>query len=349
MPAISIVQWYTNHPMAPPPPPLHKISHLSIIGNGNVSLDVARILLSDVHTLSKYDVPKSVIDVLSTSKIQHISIIGRRGPLEAAFTIKELREMINLPTAYMLPLDPSLTIPSSDGRPLTRQQSRILQLLHKGSPNPPRSASKSWSLEFFRSPVGLAPSTTCSPPRLSLSLAHTSVDPKAVRPRAIPTGQVSTLSTDFVVTSLGFHAEPNEFYDPSAGFLRNVSGRVVTEAGEVLRNVYASGWAATGAKGVLAGTMMNANSVADTIVGDWKADSSRSAYSMSGNARLFEANEDLQVDSLPEEVERGLKEGAVVQYKDWKAIDLEERYIGSLAGKERERFGWERARGKLLT
>ena len=332
---MSIVHWYTNHPNAPPPPPLHKISHLSIIGNGNVSLDVARILLSNVRTLAKYDVPKSVLDVLSTSNVEHISIIGRRGPLEAAFTTKELREMINLPETYMVPLHPSLTKPEP-GQTLTRQQSRILQLLQKGSKKIPGPTFKSWSLEFFRSPVGFAlPPSTPSSPRLSLSLAHTTVDKKS---RAIPTGETSTLSTDFVVTSLGFHAEPvqYELYDPSVGHLRNVSGRMVNAAGETLSNLYASGWAATGAKGVLASTMLDAYGVADTIVKDWEA----------GSLGISEGP--LSMDSLPGEVEKGLKEGVVVQYEDWKTIDLEERFRGSLVGKERERLDWEEARNLFL-
>lgn len=161
--------------------------------------------------------------------------------------------------------------------------------------------------------------------------------------RAIPNGQTSTLSTDFVVTSLGFHAEPVDsgFYDPAVGHLRNVSGRVVTAEGKTMKNVYASGWAATGAKGVLASTMMNAYGVADTMASDWTT--------MGGSIGsevpvLGLTNEDPEMHSLPEEVERGIRDGVVVQYKDWKVIDLEERFKGSMVGKERERLGWEDAR-----
>ena len=348
---MSIVHWYTNHPNAPPPPPLHKVSHLSIIGNGNVSLDVARILLSDVRTLSKYDIPKSVLDILSASKVEHISIIARRGPLEAAFTIKELRELMNLPKVSMIPLHSSLTTPLSDSRVLTRQQMRMLQLLRTGSDHSSRPNSKSWSLEFFRSPIGLDLPTSPRSPRPSLSLAHTAVDPKSYYPKAIPTGEISTLPTDFVITSLGFHAEPvqSEFYDGGVGHLRNVLGRILNESGETLKNVYASGWAGTGAKGVLASTMLNAYSVADTIVGDWQASSKgRSVDPSPAAAPSFEVNEDPQKESIPEEVERGLKEGIVVQYEDWKTIDLEERFRGSITGKERERLGWEEARDLFM-
>ncbi|KAG1855547.1 hypothetical protein C8R48DRAFT_776428 [Suillus tomentosus] len=86
-------------PPSPPPPALDKITHLTLIGQGNVSLDIARILLTSPSVLRQYDVPEHVLEVLSRSTVKHVSIVGRRGPLEAAFTTKELREMINLPEA----------------------------------------------------------------------------------------------------------------------------------------------------------------------------------------------------------------------------------------------------------
>lgn len=337
MPAISIVHWYTQHPLAArTPPPLDKVSHISIIGNGNVSLDVARILLMDVGVLTKYDVPEMVLDVLSRSTVKHVSIIGRRGPLEAAFTMKELREMINLPEASMVPLETSLVTPPSDGPPLTRQQSRVLQLLQQGSRNLPGSRPKTWSLEFFRSPVGLTPPESISSPA-QLSLAHTTVEPTTRR--AVPTGAVSTISTDLVVTSLGFQAEPNNFYDPAFRHLRNIAGRITNPEGQILKNLYSSGWASTGAKGVLASTLMNAYSVADTIIADWR--SSGGPMTVDDQLNYFPSpNVDPAIDGIPGEVQEGLKEGLVTQYDDWKRIDAEERKRGDQLGKERERMDW---------
>jgi adrenodoxin-NADP+ reductase len=322
------VHWYTQHPNTPPPPPLDKVSHVSIIGNGNVSLDVARMLLTDLKVLSQYDVPQPVLDVFSRSTVKHVSIIGRRGPLEAAFTIKELREMINLSEASMVPLNPSLLTTTSKNSP-TRQQSRILQLLQKGSKNQFGSTSKTWSLDFFRSPIGLVPPSPDSSAQL-LSLSHTTLDPHTNR--AVPTEETSTLPTDLVITSLGLHGEPKAmFYDRGLGHLRNVSGRITNGAGTIINNIYASGWAATGAKGVLASTMMNAYGVADTIISDWIANK--------------HAGQDkaLNLDDPPEEVQTALKEGLVTNYADWKKIDKEEVRRGEANGKERERMGWVEA------
>lgn len=351
MPALSLVHWYTQHPSRPPPPPLEKLTHVSLIGNGNVSLDLARMLLTSVSVLEKYDVPHPVLEVLSRSQVRHVSIIGRRGPLEAAFTMKELREMINLPEASMVPVQPALleTLPDT---PLTRQQSRVLQLLQKGSKNAPGTTSKTWSLDFFRSPIGLAPPAIGSS-LAQLTLAHTTLDP--THARAISTGETSTLSTSMVITSLGFHAEPSSpFYDPALGHLRTLSGRVVTSAGKVLKNVYASGWAATGAKGVLAGTMINAYAIADTILSDWMPNAQRYGtmpVSHSPEQGVVDSevvegvlNLDPHPEHPPKEIADGQTDGLVTGYYDWKTIDVEEMRRGEVLGKERERMGWEEAR-----
>ncbi|TFK31179.1 hypothetical protein BDQ12DRAFT_694469 [Crucibulum laeve] len=350
IPALSLVHWYTQHPTNPPPPPLENVSHVSLIGNGNVSLDVARMLLTNPDVLSKYDVPQHVIDHLSRSNVKHVSIIGRRGPLEAAFTTKELREMINLPEASMIPLDLDSMVPVSKDS-LTRQQSRVLQLLAKGSAKPYGTTSKTWSLDFLRSPVGLAPPSATS--QAQLKLAHTKVDAKTSR--AVPTGETSVFSTDLVTTSLGFRSPPSSlFSSEDLGHLRTISGRLVSSSGHVLQNAYASGWASTGAKGVLASTMIDAYAVADTILTDLMpkdepvkttpASPTREQGVADDDVAEIVMNPNPHPEDPPEEIKEALKEGMVTTYSDWKKVDEEEVRRGEVLGKERERMGWEEAR-----
>ncbi|TFY81285.1 hypothetical protein EWM64_g2721 [Hericium alpestre] len=341
--ALSLVHWYTRHPSCPPAPPLDKISHITLIGQGNVSLDVARMLLTSPSVLEKYDVPESVLDVLRRSAVKHVSIVGRRGPLQAAFTVKELREMMNLGDASMVPLDPALLKPPSDA-PLTRQQTRTLQLLQKGSANKPGTTAKTWSLDFFRSPTGLVPPA-------QLMLTHTMLDSAA---RAVPTGATSRLDTDLVATSLGYRSDPAQtFYDPALGHLRTASGRIIDAAGRVYRNVYASGWAAMGARGVLASTMMDAYAVADTILADhFPGRVETMAVSPAAPHEFVETQthmlpEDADLESVPREVAEGIEEGRVVEYGQWKAVDAEEVRRGEVRGKERERMDWNEARAFL--
>ncbi|KDQ58182.1 hypothetical protein JAAARDRAFT_35002 [Jaapia argillacea MUCL 33604] len=381
IPALSLVHWYTAHPSYTssfttatssshplPVPSLDKISHVTLIGQGNVALDVARILLTPVSILSKYDIRSSVLDVLATSAVKHVSIVGRRGPYEAAFTTKELREMINLTEASMVPIEPDLLNPS-EGKVVTRQQGRMVDLLKKGSKNKFGTTAKTWSLDFFRSPLGLeVPIASSVLPQIKavLTLGHNTLDP--VTSRAIPTSQTSTLETDLVVTSLGFCSEPSApYYDPALGHLRNVGGRVVSispaegtgygsEGGRVLKNVYASGWAANGAKGVLASTMLNAYTVADTILSDYfaaapPASSDPTPVQATSIPSSPPSPEELVTEEVmncspnpsdpPTVVTEAVKDGRVLTYGDWKKIDQEEIRRGEENGKERERMNWE--------
>ncbi|KAK7049314.1 NADPH-adrenodoxin reductase [Paramarasmius palmivorus] len=349
VPAIDIVHWYTAHPSNPSPPPLDRIKHVSIIGLGNVSLDVARMLLMSPEELGAYDVPEKVLDVLKRSTVEHVSIIGRRGPLEAAFTTKELREMMDLKEASMVPLDPAL-LEVKEGTKLTRQQSRTLDLLKKGSKNKTKQ-KKSWSFEFYRNPLGVDASQGSQ----TLSLSHTQVDPETSR--AVPTGITTQFPTDLIITSLGFHGEPfllpsstpetsRDLYSPTLGHLLTVApaNRLLSPqpSGHILKNMYASGWAAMGAKGVLAATMMDAYSVVDGERGVLESLSGEPTASEGATEEeLLASSTEPHLDSIPSEVEDGLKRRVVTTYNDWKAID-EEEVKRAREGKERERMtSWQ--------
>jgi len=180
-----------------------------------------------------------------------------------------------------------------------------------------------------------------SSPLVRLTLAHTSLSP--VTRRAVPTGESSDLDTSLVVTSLGFHGEPTApFYDPALGHLRTDSHRVISSSDTILKNVYASGWAATGSKGVLASTLINAHAVAGTILSDYQPTSS--SPQLGPGAAEIVLNPDPHPTCPPPEILAGLKEGVVTDYSDWEAVDVEEVRRGKILGKERERMGWEDAR-----
>lgn len=384
--ALDVVHWYTSHPsrLHKDPPPLENAEHVTVIGHGNVALDVARMLLAPLAHLEKHDVPENVLGVLRRSKVKHVSIVGRRGPREASFTTKELREMMTLPNASMVPFDKQLMEEAMDegeangngNGPLTRQQKRLLDLLKKGSKNVFGSGEteKTWSLEFFRSPSGVAPSA--SGRGLGLTLAHTALEPPTASSsgsmpnrKAIPTGHTSTLRTDLIYTSLGYTSAPTDaWFDPSLGHIRNTGGRVVDEEGRLVRGVYASGWAAVGAKGVLASTMLDAHTVVDTILSDLRTQDPRAlpltqpdsessqvqttpiqpvAFPSTASALddvVHLLNPKADSESLPSEVLDGVMTGNVMDYASWKKVDAEEVRRGEASGKERERMEWEEAR-----
>jgi adrenodoxin-NADP+ reductase len=174
-----------------------------------------------------------------------------------------------------------------------------------------------------------------------LTLTHTALDEQS---RAVPTGVTSLQRTDLVVTALGHHADPLQaYYDSALGHLRTDRGRVLDASGRALRRVYASGWAATGARGVLAATMIDAYAVADAILADYTGGSDASAVPVPQDGACSDdvlVSDDVDPGSVPGQVERGMVEGRVVQYDQWKKIDAEEVRRGDETGKERERKGW---------
>ena len=173
-------------------------------------------------------------------------------------------------------------------------------------------------------------------------------------------GASSLLPTDLVITALGHRAEPTSpWYDPALGHVRTLSARVVDSSGSVVRNAYASGWAAMGARGVLASTMLDAYAVADTILCDHFSDGSESAVEATtvggepepaadraaAEAAIEVMAKDVELDAIPPEVEEAVRDGRVTQFSDWKAVDAEEVRRGEAMGKERERMGWDDAGG----
>ncbi|KAF9505093.1 hypothetical protein BS47DRAFT_1436437 [Hydnum rufescens UP504] len=279
--------------------------------------DVARLLLSDPDKLSPLDIPLHVIDQLKSSSIWHIDIVSRRGPLQ-------LRELLNLPGASMDSIPPTL-FPDLSSPGLSRQQSRILALLAKGSKNPPRSTPKTFSIRFLRSP------------RSSSSLDRTityDLNTLDAHDRAQTTGESEMQRTDLIVTSLGYRSD-HGWYDPSLG-------RSVRRIGALVKNVYTSGWAANGARGVLASTMYDAYSVADTLVADYvSGEAGAGGATAAGNPGTISVR--LRRTGVPSFLrEVSIQQGKrIVQYEQWKMIDEEETRRGQRIGKERERMRWE--------
>jgi adrenodoxin-NADP+ reductase len=343
LPALDVVHWYTQHPSRPPAPPLDNAAHVTVVGQGNVALDVARMLLAPPEHLAHHDVPAPVLAALRASSVRHVSIVGRRGPLQAAFTAKEVRELLALDGVAMRPLDPAVLAPLANAK-LSRQQARVLDLLKRGSTRcAPDTAHKTWSLDFFRAPAGVTPTPGSSAGALELTLAHTAI---GADQRAFATGATSVLRTDLVVAALGQTLDPaTPFYDAAARRVPvGAGGAVLHPSGRPLRNVFASGWAAMGARGVLATTMMDAYGVAEGLAARLLGADAEPADVVEGVMAAEVAD-----DAPPALVGEALARGDVVTYKDWKTVDAEEVRRGAALGKERERMDWEDARTFLAS
>ncbi|KAF8335314.1 uncharacterized protein EI90DRAFT_3280061 [Cantharellus anzutake] len=390
--ALRFVHWYTGHPSTYhlPSPPLSNVKHITLVGHGNVSLDIARLLLTDSSLLSSLDISAHVLEELHKSTVEHVNIVSRRGPAQVAFTAKELRELLNLPNASMVPIipetfSPLTLVPTSSSAVeitnngpksatpiipgLTRQQTRILDLLKKGSKMAFGSTLKTFSFQFFRTPH----SSSSSSGTITYNLNMLDQDGKARW-----TGDRETQNTDLVVPSLGYRSDPlvpsptpitptpngaetgvvDGWYDSTLGRVRNVSGRVHAFVPSSspdqshrlcrIKNVYASGWAANGAKGVLASTMYDAYAVSDLLVSDHLSQQNElaSEESIAPSINLLQGDQDLGTNlatGLPAFLNEASKGAGkrVVSYPEWKMIDEEERRRGQQMGKEKERMSWE--------
>lgn len=353
--ARAFVGWYNGLPeYADMKPDLQKGDTAVIVGQGNVALDVARFLLTPVDILRKTDVSEHALQALNDSRIQYVKIIGRRGPLQAPYTIKELRELMTLPGVGFAPPPESWDdLVQIERKKLPRQLRRIAELLEKGSKTPMNQAQKAWQLGYLRSPSEFLSSdgkhleavgferTEYTSPIASVMTGEPQADLNAIRALKVKgTGRKTLLRANLAFRSVGYQSEPLPGFedigipfDENLGIIPNdMYGRILAPnrgpggsltAGHV-PGMYCSGWVKRGPTGVIASTMDDAFNTADIIAKDWE-----------GNVR-FNEPEVGGFEAVRKEMDqRGVR---VVSWPDWEKIDAEERRRGKENGKEREKF-----------
>ncbi|EEQ31566.1 FAD-dependent pyridine nucleotide-disulphide oxidoreductase [Microsporum canis CBS 113480] len=306
-----------------------------VIGQGNVALDVARVLLSDVDALRKTDMCEHALEVLAKSRVKR-----------AAFTIKEARELIQLPSTGFEPIPKQLLPPDSIISGLPRAQKRIIQLLAKGSTTTFENSAKQWSLDFL-----LSPHSFHSSPENAGRLSHITFTRNQLDPADpySPTASVSpSIAEDgYKSCPLPGLEELNVPFDTSRGLIPNDGqGRVLNTVSSSGANdglpahvpgVYCAGWVKRGPTGVIASTMSDAFATADAIAADREIHRDRGSDKMKFlNSRAGEESTGLGWDGVrPEAEKRGLRP---TSWKDWEEIDRVEKERGQARGKPREKF-----------
>ncbi|GAP84865.2 putative ferredoxin-NADP+ reductase [Rosellinia necatrix] len=338
--AREFVGWYNGLPeFAGLDPDLSQGDEAVIIGQGNVALDVARIMLKDPDALRTSDITEAAIETLSKSRIKRVHVVGRRGPMQVAFTIKEARELTKLPAVSLHPVDIDSYVEDISQLPRARQ--RLLGLLVKGSNVQPQDSAKSWSLDFCLSPTefrgrseGRVQSTTFE--RTSL------LSPSDPMSNVRSLGTQLQLPSSVVFRSIGYKSvalpgftEAGILFDDKKGVIQNDGdGRVLQAVRDdaegngrtaVLPGTYCAGWVKRGPTGVIASTMEDAFLTGDAIAADWAA-----------GAKFLNFGEGHGWEGLRTEVDK--EKCRVIQWEDWKKIDKAERDRGLLVGKVREKF-----------
>lgn len=325
---------------------LRKSKTITLIGQGNVAVDVARILLSPIDTLSKTDITSRALSTLSECNIQNVHLVGRRGPLQAAFTIKELREMLKLPNVSTIWRKTDFNgIDEQTVTKLQRPKKRITELMLKSvhTPGNLSSTTKQFLPIFFRSPKHVENVT--DEKQLLLTVNRLS-DSEA----AIPTNDYEILHTNLILCSIGYksvnvtHSDDKLNFDVGKGLVRNNQGRVLksiddensgeasssittSEYDKYERGLYVSGWLGTGPTGVILTTMNNSFLVAKNLCEDIH------------NKRIDCSHKPgLDITVYP----------MVVNWKDWIKIDKYETKLGASSGKPREKLLYTSEMLKIL-
>lgn len=293
---------------------------VSIVGQGNVAVDVARILLTSVDALRVTDITARALNTLAECKIDCVHLIGRRGPLQAAFTIKELREMLKLPNvATKWRTNDFDGIHSSIINDLPRPKRRITELLLKSVQSQP-NGDRVFAPIFFRSPKAITVDAASSQRKLFELTANRLSDSGS----AVATTSSETIETDLILRSIGYKGvdvcqpEDGLNFDAAKGLVPNESGRVLSRSGaDHERGLYVSGWLGTGPVGVILTTMSHSFLVADTLCKDWQ----QKAIDVSAKSGLDFRRFD-----------------KIISWKQWKIIDQTEVNEGSSVGKPREKI-----------
>ncbi|XP_068387329.1 NADPH:adrenodoxin oxidoreductase, mitochondrial isoform X1 [Eschrichtius robustus] len=331
--ARAFVGWYNGLPENRETSVLQLAPDLScdtavVLGQGNVALDVARILLTPPEHLEKTDITEAALGALRQSQVKTVWIVGRRGALQVAFTIKELREMIQLPGTRPI-LDPADFLGLQDRiKEVPRPRKRLMELLLRAATEKPgvaeaacwASAPRAWGLRFFRSPQQVLPSPD-GRRAAGIRLAVTRLEGVGEATRAVPTGDVEDLPCGLVLSSIGYKSrpiDPSVPFDPKLGVIPNMEGRVVDVPG-----LYCSGWVKRGPTGVITTTMTDSFVTGQILLQDLKA-----GLLPSGPRPGYAAVKALLSS-------RGVWP---VSFSDWEKLDAEEVSRGQGVGKPREKL-----------
>lgn len=327
--AKDFVGWYNGLPSCQELKPDLSCETAVILGQGNVALDVARILLSPIDILKKTDITKPALEALAQSQVRRVLIVGRRGPVQVACTIKELREMVNLPDTKpeMVPSDYEGVADAI--KTLPRPRKRLTELLLKTALETPseeeqerrNKASRIWGFRFFRSPVEILPDPDNNR-TAGLRLAVNRLEGEGEGARSVLTGEVEDVTCGLIISSIGYKSlpiDPRVPFDSHRAIVPNSMGRVQQAAG-----LYCSGWLKTGPTGVIATTMNNSFDTARSLVEDMHSGVLDTSAARPGSQ---------SIQGLLEK--RGVKP---VVFSDWEKIDGVETSRGQVVGKPREKL-----------
>lgn len=325
--ATEFVGWYNAHPDYRDLTFDLTQEAVAVIGNGNVAMDVARILASTYEELAGTDIADYALEVLKHSRVKDIYVLGRRGPAQAAFTSPELRELGELKGAEVIvrpedadldPLSQEELLKSED-----RTAERNVQTLGRYSTTPLEDKPRRLHMRFLVSPVELIGTERVEAIKIVKNELYRS-DDGSLRPR--PTNEFETLPVGLVFRSIGYKGIPlpDVPFDARSAVIPNAQGRIVDpENKETVTGEYVVGWIKRGPSGIIGTNKPDAAETVNQMLTD-----------ISAGHTLHPAQPAREtVENLLE-----ARSVEVVTYKDWLALDSIEQEMGQAVNRPRIKF-----------
>ncbi|GHB28672.1 NADP oxidoreductase [Streptomyces viridiviolaceus] len=309
--ATEFVSWYSAHPDAVDDGFLRGARSAVVIGVGNVAVDVTRMLVRGAAELTGTDMPQAALDALAAGRVTDVHMVGRRGPSQARFTTKELRELGSLPdTAVVVdPAELALDAAYRDPSGLPAPQRRNVEVLRGWAEGPARNAARRIRLRFFLRPVELLADGA----RVgAVRFERTAPDEHG---GVTGTGRYEEIAAQLVLRSVGYRGVPLEGlpFDASSGTVPHLAGRVLRD-GVVAPGEYVAGWIKRGPTGVIGTNRPCAKETVTSLLAD---------------AAVL-ARGDASADPLTALRAAGIEP---VEWAGWRAIERAEAELGVSLGR----------------
>jgi ferredoxin--NADP+ reductase len=312
--ASDFVSWYDGHPDVPRDWPLDHRT-VAVIGNGNVALDVARMLAKHAEELLPTEVPANVFERLVASPITDVHVFGRRGPIQVKFTPLELRELGELRDVDIVLDEADFGVDPSDERSISTNKQLLVinRILTEWRGRSTGTASRRIHLHFYSKPVEILGESRVE----GIRVERTAPDGEG---GVAGTGAFHDVPVEAVYRAVGYFGTPlpGVPFDEHRGVIPNRAGRAIDDDDELVHGVYTSGWIKRGPVGLIGATKSDAMETVQGLLNDQAEWWSPAEPSPDAVVAMLE--------------ERGIRYTTV---EGWHRLDAHERGLGEAAGRER--------------